>query len=241
MTETWSLLARSNVPQQLLVIRDTQPAHSCNTWHATRNSATWKGPTGRQNWMKRSFLLGLPWQSRSALVMEARRRVLLEEITRRYSYSQASRTSVASYHLAESTEAIETHQNLKTDRWMMSVVVRGGVAMCGQLCLCRFGLWARPNRIERLSTHVRAHQPRSSRRPSSIKRVVLVIAAAVVSHVKLLFVPHLVNASVSGVRGRVMFVLAKIVFTMCFSFFHTSSRQILGVLWKVQTFVPITH
>ena len=115
------------------------------------------------------------------------------------------------------------------------------VAMCGLLCLCRFVLCARPNRTERLSTHVRAHQPISSRRPSSIKRVVLVIAAAVVSHVKLPFVPHLVIASVFGVRGRVMFVLAKIVFAMCFSFFHASSRQILGVLWKVQTFVPIAH
>ena len=65
------------------------------------------------------------------------------------------------------------------DRWMDDERRRRErrVALCGLLCLCCFGLQARPNRTE----------------------LVLVIAAAVVSHVKWLFVPHSVNALVSGV------------------------------------------
>ena len=99
----------------------------------------------------------------------------------------------------------------------MSVVdVRGGqhCAVC-YVCVVSVSRHIQTE-LDRLSTLVRAHQPRSSRRPSSIKRVVLVIAVAVASHVKLLFVPHLVNASVSGVRGPVMFVFAKMVFNMWF-------------------------
>ena len=123
MTETWSTPPRSNVPQQLLVIRDTQPAHSCNTWHATRNSATLEGPywapelrraAQPSSWRDdvRCFWRKSPADANFLMQLEHLSQVIISQ----------------SRHASEPQKGQMDDERRRRQR---------RVALCGLLCLCR--------------------------------------------------------------------------------------------------------